>query len=759
MFDQFYFETLADVEEKLKYLKKCIDEADREKDYSEALRFRYMYIKESVFNGDCYKAVIMFPEYMALFDKHPDCHDTYSFMVAFKWIIENVPDFYQISSEMVETYFEEFRKRCEMYGYSLRTYYMKAMLFYADTDPGKAKKLLELFRQCERDSLSDCAACEMNHDIRMELRFGTEERALEMLNDMLSRGISCAEVPEVTYGCCVEHFTKIGAVSEGEHYADIAMPMIAGNENFLMEISHILLLKTITDPDKAFRLFTRYLSFFIRNRNPKMRFFFADAASRFFRSINPNDCPVIGMKLPKDFELYNEKGEYRTEDLEKYFYNIANEIAEKFDKRNGCSSYKDRLCRKYSAEPSKKLSLPEHGTVERTPYLLGIPLTDENSFPKIEEVANAINSIDDAEITNVYIDEESGSLVISVSDNKKDYTVDVRVTMTDINEDMLQFEPIHEIDFNGFADGFRVMLVVGAVLDPGCEGEQALLLMKIANKLNSCNSPLVFDLVNLRMLSTKWLDVTSRFSITPLDHYFYRIHIYREQDEDKFVAVTTGLSVFGSRQIFVRGFTEEQINSVCRIIAQISSFTIGVGYLRDEKVKAHFGVYHENRTRVFFSWSTPLTAYNDNENNEVFAVPYICLPDGAGEQTLRLDEITAEAAEKLTFYNSRKYDMNQYAAAYSSFGAAVEALAEEDILIAGVTVPIPETFVEEYGETSDVYARVTSVAPMKAVIVDGIDDIPELAAEKEIDVDKEKIFFWRIERNGGYYFPDDLYLL
>ena len=91
MFDYSYFETLSEGDEKLRYLKKCIVTADHEKNISEALELRYRYIEESIFNGDCFNALIMFPEYMTLFENNTDKHSYLSFMKAFKWFIEENP--------------------------------------------------------------------------------------------------------------------------------------------------------------------------------------------------------------------------------------------------------------------------------------------------------------------------------------------------------------------------------------------------------------------------------------------------------------------------------------------------------------------------------------------------------------------------------------------------------------------------------------------------------------------------------------------
>lgn len=273
MFDQNIYDQLKHGEERYKYLKKVIVEEDAAHNYKEAFDLRFEYITESIMYDDEFKGFIMFPEFMAYYDAHSDVCDQHSLMWAFKWIIGNVEEFYQISCEKIEEYFEEFRKRCVEYGISLRTYYMKKMNFYSYMNIEKMKECQVQFRKLERDRLSDCAACEMNTDIRMELRYGSEKKAMEMVADMLKRGVSCAEVPETTFGECVYHFTRTGNIAEAEYYAEMMMPMIKGRENnFLKEISNVLLLKALTAPNEAYDIFKRSINVFLESKNPEMRF-------------------------------------------------------------------------------------------------------------------------------------------------------------------------------------------------------------------------------------------------------------------------------------------------------------------------------------------------------------------------------------------------------------------------------------------------------------------------------------------------------
>ena len=140
MFDRDHFNTLEHGEERMSYLKKEIAEADAQKDLKSMIDLRYRYINESVFHGDSFKGLLMFPEYMKLVDDNPDDADIVDFMFAFKWIIENSREFYQIPMEQIEGYFDSYKEHLERYGYTPRTYNFKKAQFYRNIDPKKALK-------------------------------------------------------------------------------------------------------------------------------------------------------------------------------------------------------------------------------------------------------------------------------------------------------------------------------------------------------------------------------------------------------------------------------------------------------------------------------------------------------------------------------------------------------------------------------------------------------------------------------------------
>lgn len=767
MFDYAHFESLPLGEERLRYLKKCIFAADRAKNYKNALALRFQYIQESVFNDDNFKAQIMFPEYMALFNSHPDEHDPLSFMTAFKWIIEDLADFYQISAEKAEEYFEKFKEYCIKFGYSMRTYYLKKITYYSIADFEKIHDLIKLFRQSERDDLSDCNACEMNVDIQTELEFGSEEKAVKMLTNMIQRNISCAEVPQTTYGKCVQRFTKIGDLEEAEHYADLLMPMIKNNNNFLMEISHILLLKSYTSPNEAYSIFCKYLEVFLKTKNPKMKFHFANAAAKFFENINKTENEEITMKLPRTFELYNEDNFYDANEMSEYFRDIASDIARKFDDRNGNTYYTDILDYEYPSEPIKELTLPAHGTVDRVPFSVAVPFISDESVPSSEKMTALLKTVPDIEFSDISAKESDNMVIYGYNDYiETDFICRITISETDDLDDYHPIHPIKNEDLKKLASQYRTMAVISTIFHRGSENAEMTALLQFAAAINTDHSPAILCVTNGTMFSSEWVDFHTAGRLPLFDRYMYSVHAYPSAaDETHFDVVTSGLSQQGSRDITVMNVEEEDLEFIHKVLSQIADMICGFTELRDEGCTTGFGVVYNEESEVHFSWIPTEKAYPDSfsEGDNDLAVPilYLSSDDAENGKGIFVNDIPQDIREKIDFRSSLKYLRIEAALAKRNLPYAFEAMetnGNSELLI-GCRIEFEDEYKDFVTDDICIAAQSLDGDTFTGEIVAGIDSVSEFQTGKTITLSIDDIIFWRLEIDGRYYSADDTYLI
>lgn len=334
------YEALPHGEQRLQAIKKAIALADAEKDYEFMYQFRSDLMSESEFHNDSFQAFITFPEMIKLFDEHEKELEEYQYdyMWDFKWILSDCRDFYQVSKEKVYELFDEFRSRCERYGYSLRPYYQNLYRFEAECNPQTAKKAYQKFVLSKRDIMCDCYACELDTMVDYELDNASVDRALETAYPILSGQVKCANIPRATYSDIMHQYYKLGDFEKAEEYRKKCYRLISKEPSYLDTIGRMIMLYSKTDLSKGAKLFEKHLAWELnsRNYNSKMEFYIG-AAALFTKSAKKK--AEIKLNLSEKFELYRDDGIYSVEALAEYYRKKALDLIDKFDKRNESDFY------------------------------------------------------------------------------------------------------------------------------------------------------------------------------------------------------------------------------------------------------------------------------------------------------------------------------------------------------------------------------------------------------------------------------------
>lgn len=773
MFDYSYFETITQGEERLRYLKKCIVTADYRGNTADALDLRYKYIKESVFNGDSFSALIMFPEYMSLFNANEELHSALSFMTAFRWIMEEISGYYQVSAKKVSEYFEKYKEYLSRFGYTLKSYYMLRSRYLMLYRPEEINENLKLYRECSTDDLSDCIACELDAEIRAELLAGSEEKAVRLLSSMMQRNISCPDVPRKTFGSFVDHFTRIGDLDEADYYADLLIPMLNVSPDSLAEAGHVLLLKSYTAPNSAYSIFCRYLDVFIRSKNPGMKFSFAKGAAGFFENINRDENELITMKLPRTFELFNEENQYDPDIMFDYFHCIASDIAEKFDKSTGTTYYTDILNYEYPSEPLKELSLPEHGTIERLPFSVAVPYESEDDVPSSEEIIDRLRLVPDIEFNDISASDK-GTIILCGFNSFIGTGFICRINVCE-PEDLDEYHPVHRLPdetVENVINGCRATLVISTLFHKGTENAEATALFQFADVINS-HSPVILCVTNGTILSSDWVHFHAQGRLPLFDKYMYSVHAYPSiYDESKFDVITTGLAQQASRDLTVLGVEEEDLEFIHLVVSQIADLICGFTELRDEGCTTGFGVVYNEESEVQFSWLPMEKAYPDNftrsENDLAVPILYLSADDVEFDKGFLIDEIPAEIRHKFDFRASLKSLRIESVLAQRNLPYAFDALEKypDSELIIGITV-YPEEDEEIDDDDEDMSDEIciravcidTDAGTVTGEVVVESNLSPEYKADNLATLSIENVIFWRFENNGTFISSDETYLL
>ena len=328
---------------RLAAIRSAIGEADSRQSLVWQFRFRYDYVKESVFSGDRYHAMIIFPELTALYDASPSLQEnpevSYHLLVAFKWIVEAAPEFPQISRQEIEGYFRMFKDRLLEQGYSLSIYYMKRCLFYMHIDRDLAAANFYRFLDAPLDEISDGRALWYDQQSMFYLYIGQEEKALEAARPIFEGRMKSNALPQATYHDFIRYYLEHGRYEEAMRYAAIIEERVNGDPYYLDTIGTFLRLAAVTDTRWGTALFNKNYPLYLSSKNPLLTMGFAIGSTHLLEAL-PD---TAGLRVPAGSPLH---GVCRAGDIgacARHMRSCAEDLAARFDARNGTHDFMDML--------------------------------------------------------------------------------------------------------------------------------------------------------------------------------------------------------------------------------------------------------------------------------------------------------------------------------------------------------------------------------------------------------------------------------
>ena len=131
---EFSFSEMDYGEAREKAIRAELDKAIEKQDAESALKLYYVFMEENTFHGNDYNGILLFPEYTAFFEKHPELWDEYNhdLMWAYKWAVGNLNNFWQLPLEQIEKMFEQYWDFCKRFNYNPRSYYHKIIELMLD---------------------------------------------------------------------------------------------------------------------------------------------------------------------------------------------------------------------------------------------------------------------------------------------------------------------------------------------------------------------------------------------------------------------------------------------------------------------------------------------------------------------------------------------------------------------------------------------------------------------------------------------------
>jgi len=337
-------------EEKVKLLCKAIQLADEHEDIEWAydLRLQLLDIERDV--AFSIESIPAFAWILQAYDENPDLFDENDFLWQYKWMLSDLYDNPEVSKSQLEAALTDFRTRLQRNGYGLRAYYNELLNdAVIQQDPLHLEKALQDVLSVDRDSMSDCEACEMDAEVTVTMYLKGFEQAHDKALPLLERQYTCAHVPMRTLvNLCYWAF-KTGHTSVAAELlpkAETELHKFENDSSVLLSVAKLSVYIASVQPQRAIELIAQYsnLAYGPENRTSFLYALYTAEAL----GLLPVET-IFNLHLSEQHPLFAVgKDQFELSELKAYYTTLAAKIAQKFDERNANTNFSKKLQRNFS---------------------------------------------------------------------------------------------------------------------------------------------------------------------------------------------------------------------------------------------------------------------------------------------------------------------------------------------------------------------------------------------------------------------------
>lgn len=335
-------------------IRYAINQADINNDIPYMVFFREELCHESSWFLDELDVVTVFPELLSLLDKHPDAGYTpfrhgrdvqTDILEMYGHLLDACLSFYQIAFEDCVNFYNDYKKRLVASGYSPREAYVNFVEFYLETGHMEsAKKYLKKTRAVPF-AQSDCIACATVTEIKYYLLNNEKEKADRLAEKIENGTLRCKGSLSDSLLRLKQHYLKYYILHGSYDKAAEAAYVLerSGSEvKVHNRWASFMCAYASQKPGRGLRIYKKHWKEWEDENDQYERYYeFKDAAC-FFKYLK-NSKETIKLDMASTFPLYNNTSIYSTEKLCQYYYGEAENIADKFDKRNGTDKFANEL--------------------------------------------------------------------------------------------------------------------------------------------------------------------------------------------------------------------------------------------------------------------------------------------------------------------------------------------------------------------------------------------------------------------------------
>ncbi len=689
-----HIEALTPGVERTRALKEAIAAADEAKATEWQFVFRHRYISASIFESDNFDAMVVFPEMLAIYDTHPELEMEYQpdLMWDFKYILGIAIDYPQVPMAQIEALYGDFRQRCKTYGYSLRPYYYLREKRLLRTGVPLTEVPLGAYRQEPEDALKDCKACEQAHDLNVALYLDDLQTAEEKFKPLEDGTMQCAEEPEYAFARWLHYDCARGRYDHAKPLAKRLAPMLRSKVDMLGELGALLRFDAQVDRHAGCNVVQRSLKDFLDCRNPWMRLQYAEGAYRVFAQMQMEEISLV---LPRNFPLYQENHRYRSADLRDYFYQIASDLAARFDQRNGNTQCTDAL---HHVDPPYDKTAVDfvHGDAEQTFSVMGGVCPKLPETLTLESVTARLKQDGRFAVEMTHAEPENNVLHLALTQEEAVYAVAIAVEQTPQLDSFRPMGPVRNDDLEAAKTAEGTVLCMLWFADHPFD--QALQVQLQLLRLLCPNAAVYLDYSRGRLFPAGWVALQAESRVLPMVDYLYQLQLNGSDADDSVHIVTNGMNCCGMREIEIFDANKENFRRYADLLCYVTERLLLRGFMPDAATPI-LAVRMADGSQLTCAWLPAVQAMEYypaeaagacNLRREMLADDWNVWDDHAvlflyeGEQAdgtpklRRLDTLTEADFENFRYGSYIATDRKIKEMAQERFGSLVKAFPESD---------------------------------------------------------------------------------
>ncbi|MFD3654480.1 tetratricopeptide repeat protein [Streptomyces sp. NPDC058620] len=264
----------------------------------------------------------------------------------FKWVAGRIVESPEIPLSAVDGWLTDMERRYRLAGYSERAV-RQAEFYLADAtgDHARMERAITGWAAAERDSMSDCHACEINTQGWYWARKGDDAKAIEVWQPVLADGLGCMEEPHRVLAHALLPLVRLGRTDEARTYHLRGYRMARGKESLLRSVGeHIEFCALTGNESRGLEILAEHAGHLGPLADVESQMEFAGGVLVLLRRLTDlghGDGPTVAYQ-----------GEVRSaKELYEALYTAATDIAARFDARNGTALVSQRLVDRIGQKP------------------------------------------------------------------------------------------------------------------------------------------------------------------------------------------------------------------------------------------------------------------------------------------------------------------------------------------------------------------------------------------------------------------------